>query len=48
MNIEFDAYKVKLNEVKPALDGLADSLKVSQWYSLQLFPYSRYSLQCSR
>ena len=29
MNIEFDAYKVKLNEVKPALDGLADSLNLS-------------------
>ena len=28
MNIEFDAYKVKLNEVKPALDGLADSLNL--------------------
>ena len=28
MNIEFDAYKVKLNEVRPALDGLADSLNV--------------------
>ena len=28
MNIEFDAYKVKLNEVKPALDDLADSLNV--------------------
>ena len=29
MNIEFDAYKVKLNDVKPALDGLADSLNVT-------------------
>ena len=28
MNIEFDAYKVKLNEIKPALDGLADSLNL--------------------
>ena len=28
MNIEFDAYKVKLNEVKPALDALAASLNV--------------------
>ena len=28
MNIEFDAYKVKLNDVRPALDGLADSLNV--------------------
>ena len=28
MNIEFDAYKVKLNEVKPTLDGLADSLNI--------------------
>ena len=28
MNIEFDAYKVKLNDVKPALDGLANSLNV--------------------
>ena len=28
MNIEFDAYKVKLNDVKPALDALADSLNV--------------------
>ena len=28
MNIEFDVYKQKLNEVRPALDGLADSLNV--------------------
>ena len=28
MNIEFDAYKVKLNDVKPALDGLSESLNV--------------------
>ena len=28
MNIEFDAYKQKLGEVKPALDGLADSLNL--------------------
>ena len=28
MNIEFDAYKQKLNEIKPALDGLADSLNL--------------------
>ena len=28
MNIEFDAYKVKLNDVKPALDDLAGSLNV--------------------
>ena len=28
MNIEFDSYKQKLNEVRPALDGLADSLNV--------------------
>ena len=28
MNIEFDAYKVKLNDVKPALDGLAASLNL--------------------
>ena len=28
MNIEFDAYKVKLNDVKPALDDLAASLNV--------------------
>ena len=28
MNIEFDAYKVKLNDVKPALDGLAGSLNL--------------------
>jgi len=28
MNIEFDAYKVKLNDVKPTLDGLADSLNL--------------------
>jgi len=28
MNIEFDAYKQKLNEAKPALDGLADSLNL--------------------
>ena len=28
MNIEFDSYKQRLNEVKPALDGLADSLNL--------------------
>ena len=28
MNIEFDSYKQKLNEVKPTLDGLADSLNL--------------------
>ena len=28
MNIEFDSYKQKLNEIKPALEGLADSLNV--------------------
>ncbi len=28
MNIEFDAYKQKLNEVRPALEALADSLNV--------------------
>ena len=28
MNIEFDAYKVKLNDIKPALDNLADSLNI--------------------
>jgi len=28
MNIEFDAYKQKLNDIKPALDGLADSLNI--------------------
>ena len=28
MNIEFDAYKQKLNEIKPGLDGLADSLNL--------------------
>ena len=28
MNIEFDVYKQKLNEVHPALEGLADSLNV--------------------
>ncbi|MGN0998869.1 MAG: peptide chain release factor 2 [Faecousia sp.] len=28
MNIEFDSYKQKLNDCKPALDGLADSLNV--------------------
>ena len=28
MNIEFDAYKVKLNDVKHALDGLAASLNL--------------------
>ena len=28
MNIEFDNYKQKLNDVKPALDGLADSLNI--------------------
>ena len=28
MNIEFDVYKQKLNDCKPALDGLADSLNL--------------------
>ena len=28
MNIEFDSYKQKLNDIRPALDGLADSLNV--------------------
>ncbi len=28
MNIEFDVYKQKLNEIKPALDALADSLNL--------------------
>ncbi len=28
MNIEFDVYKQKLNECRPALDGLADSLNL--------------------
>ena len=28
MNIEFDAYKQKLNEIHPALMGLADSLNL--------------------
>ena len=28
MNIEFDVYKQKLNEAKPVLDGLADSLNI--------------------
>ena len=28
MNIEFDVYKQKLNDVRPALDELADSLNV--------------------
>ena len=28
MNIEFDAYKQKLNEVRPALEALADSLNL--------------------
>ena len=29
MNIEFDSYKVKLNDIRPALDGLADSLNLT-------------------
>ena len=29
MNIEFDVYKQKLNECKPALDGLAESLNLA-------------------
>ena len=28
MNIEFDAYKQKLNEIRPSLEGLADSLNL--------------------
>ena len=30
MNIEFDAYKQKLNDCRPALDGLADSLSAGE------------------
>ena len=29
MNIEFDVYKQKLNDCKPALEGLADSLNLT-------------------
>ena len=29
MNIEFDSYKQKLNDCRPALDGLADSLNLT-------------------
>ena len=29
MNIEFDTYKQKLNDCRPALDGLADSLNIT-------------------
>ena len=29
MNIEFDSYKQKLNDIKPALDALADSLNLA-------------------
>ena len=28
MNIEFDVYKQKLNDCRPALDGLAESLNL--------------------
>ena len=28
MNLEFDVYKQKLNEVHPALEGLAESLNI--------------------
>ncbi len=28
MNIEFDSYKQKLNDIKPTLDGLSDSLNI--------------------
>ena len=28
MNIEFDSYKQKLNDIKPSLEGLADSLNI--------------------
>ena len=28
MNIEFDSYKQKLNDCKPALDGLAQSINL--------------------
>ncbi len=28
MNIEFDSYKQKLNDIRPALEGLADSLNI--------------------
>ena len=28
MNIAFDTYKQKLNDCRPALDGLADSLNI--------------------
>ncbi len=29
MNIEFDSYKQKLNDLRPTLDGLAESLNLS-------------------
>ena len=29
MNIEFDTYKQKLNDCRPALDGLAESLNMT-------------------
>ena len=28
MNIEFDSYKQKLNDIQPSLEGLADSLNI--------------------
>ena len=28
MNIEFDSYKQKLNEIRPGLEDLADSLNI--------------------
>ena len=28
MNIEFDSYRQKLNDCRPALDGLAESLNL--------------------
>ena len=28
MNIEFDVYKQKLNDCRPALEGLADSMNI--------------------
>ena len=49
MNIEFDSYKQKLNDVKPALDGLADSLNLNglrneleRLHAMQAFAHFRW------
>ena len=37
MNIEFDSYKQKLTEIRPALEGLADSLNMQEEVPLEVY-----------